>query len=62
MHSMCTLAAQDSCLNDDEMCSYFDGLVYAFGEEERKGLELFYAHLATNGIIKAPPKMEFIPL
>lgn len=61
MDSMCTLAAEDSCLNDAEMCSYFDGLVYDFGEKEIHGLELFYQRLAKNGIIDFPPSLQFIP-
>lgn len=58
---MCTLAADGSCLNDEEMCSYFDGLVYEFGEEETKGLSLFYQHLADNGIIDSVPSLDFLP-
>jgi len=58
---MCTLAAKDSCLNTTEMCSYFDGLVYDFGENEIKGLELFYQHLQDNGIIEKIPELHFLP-
>lgn len=58
---MCTLASEGSCLNDTEMCSYFNGLVYDLGENEIKGLELFYKHLARNGFIKAAPPLHFIP-
>ncbi len=61
LSEMCTLAAEDSCLNGTEMCSYFDGLVYDFGANELKGLELFYRHLAENGLIQSPPKLEFLP-
>ncbi len=58
---MCTLAAQDSCLDDTEMCSYFDGLVYDFEEKEIQGLELFYKHLADNDLIESAPPLKFLP-
>jgi len=61
MSDMCTLAAEDSCLNGTEMCSYFDGLVYDFGEKEIEGLVLFYKHLLENGIIDAIPDLQFLP-
>lgn len=57
---MCTLAANESCLNETEMCSYFDGLVYDFGPEESAGLELFYQHLKENRLIEAVPKLQFL--
>lgn len=56
---MCTLAAEDSCLNDHEMCSYFDGLVYDLGEREIQGMKLFYSRLTAHGIIERPPKSAF---
>lgn len=58
---ICIMAAESSCLDDREMCSYFDGLVYDFGDEEKAGLRLFYQHLATNGIIDSPPELHFLP-
>lgn len=58
---MCTLAAGRSCLTDDEMCSYFSGLVYDFGRKEQEGLLVFYSHLHANGIIDAVPDLEFLP-
>lgn len=61
LSDICLLAAEDSCLNDTEMCSYFDGLVYDFGEKEIKGLTLFYSHLKDNGLIEAVPPLHFIP-
>lgn len=61
MPMMCKLAAENSHLNIDEMCSYFDGLVYDFGPAEQKGLSLFYDHLVTNEIIASPPQLRFIP-
>lgn len=61
MAAMCTLASQSSCLNSVEMCSYFEGLVYDMGDKEIEGLQLFYQHLKSNGIIDNVPKLEFIP-
>lgn len=60
--TMCSLAAKDSHLNEDEMCSYFDGLVYDFGPSEQEGLALFYQHLATNHLIEKAPELNFTPL
>lgn len=59
---MCSLASRDSCMNEKEMCSYFDGLVYDFDEREQAGLELFYKHLTANGLLNAVPRLDFIPL
>lgn len=61
MSDMCTLAAEGSCLNGPEMCSYFDGLVYEFGENEKMGLQLFYRHLVENDLIDSVPPLTFIP-
>ena len=61
MSSMCTLASEESTLNATEMCSYFDGLVYDFGEEEQKGLELFYQYLKKHQIIDKIPDLHFLP-
>lgn len=57
---MCTLAAESSCLTTEQMCSYFDGLVYEFGDKEKEGLSLFYSYLAQNGIIEKVPSLEFL--
>lgn len=61
LSDICLLAAEDSCLNDTEMCSYFDGLVYDFNENEMRGLKLFYTHLMENGLISTVPRLDFIP-
>lgn len=58
---MCRLACENSCLDMDEMRSYFDGLVYELGEEERKGLERFYEELVEAGHISEPPPLYFLP-
>jgi len=58
---MCSKAAEKSCLNDEEMCSYFNGLVYDLGDPEMQGLQLFYKHLRKNGLIDALPELAFTP-
>jgi chorismate dehydratase len=58
---MCALAAADSCLDQTEMCSYFDGLVYDLGSKEIQGMELFYQRLAEHGIIDIVPSLHFLP-
>jgi len=58
---MCILAAESSCLSTKQMCSYFDGLVYEFGEKEKEGLTLFYSYLVKHGIIEKAPSLEFLP-
>jgi len=59
--AMCTLAAESSSLTVTEMCSYFDGLVYEFGDKEKEGLNQFYSRLKHHGIIDKIPPMKFIP-
>lgn len=58
---VCAMAAEESCLNDEEMCSYFDGLVYDLGPEEQKGMRSFYASLVETGIIDRAPELVFLP-
>jgi len=58
---ICAMAAEESCLNYDQMCSYFDGLVYDLGPEEQKGMRAFYASLVETGIIDEAPELEFLP-
>lgn len=60
MSEMCSLASKNSTLNTDEMCSYFDGLVYDFGKNEQEGLQLFYQHLVENNLIQKVPDLVFI--
>lgn len=60
LQSMCTLASESSCLTQTEMCSYFDGLVYDFGEREQQGLMLFYDYLKKNDLIETAPDLSFI--
>lgn len=61
MPQVCTMAADSSCLSDDEMCSYFNGLVYEFGSKEMEGLEVFYQHLKANELIETVPELHFLP-
>ncbi|WP_147822035.1 menaquinone biosynthetic enzyme MqnA/MqnD family protein [Salidesulfovibrio onnuriiensis] len=59
--AMCTLAAESSHMNSEEMCSYFDGLVYDLGPAEQIGMKYFYTQLAKTGLIKKVPELEFLP-
>ncbi|AMK12245.1 menaquinone biosynthetic enzyme MqnA/MqnD family protein [Pseudodesulfovibrio indicus] len=61
IHEICVLAAEDSCLNDEEMCSYFDGLVYDLGPEEQRGLAAFYDCLVETGVLERAPELRFLP-
>lgn len=61
MQSMCTLASESSHMGSEEMCSYFDGLVYDLGPAEQIGLKHFYTQLAKTGLIDKAPKLEFLP-
>ena len=56
------VAAQGSILTEQEMRSYFDGLVYDLGAEELAGLRLFYKMLAEAGVIATAPELEFLAL
>ncbi|MDD4952128.1 MAG: menaquinone biosynthesis protein [Desulfovibrionaceae bacterium] len=58
---LCALAAEKSVLDQAEMCSYFKGLVYDLGEEEKQGLNLFLDKLARIGLIARAPDLEFMP-
>lgn len=58
---ICTMAAGKSCLTDEEMCSYFHGLVYELGKEEQQGLRSFYQRLKSHGLITAVPELRFLP-
>jgi chorismate dehydratase len=56
------VAARNSALSEEEMRSYFNGLVYDLGAEELAGLQLFYQMLAAAGVIESVPRLEFLPL
>lgn len=56
------VAAPSSILTEEEMRSYFAGLVYDLGDEELAGLRLFYERLAEAGMIPAPPELCFLGL
>ncbi|WP_272700298.1 menaquinone biosynthetic enzyme MqnA/MqnD family protein [Desulfovibrio sp. Fe33] len=58
---VCVMAAEESNLNDEEMCSYFDGLVYDLGDEEQKGMRTFYENLVETKIIDRVPELVFLP-
>ena len=47
-------------LSREELRAYYrDGLVYSLGEEELRGLKLFYEKLAKAGMIPAAPPLRF---
>lgn len=62
LEAISAVAAPNSILTEQEMRSYFDGLVYDLGPEELTGLRLFYELLAEAGAINAAPRLEFLPL
>ena len=61
INQMCTMAAKNSCMTDEEMQSYFNGLVYDLGSQELEGMSVFYAHLYKNGLIDTVPELNFLP-
>ncbi len=52
---------QHGCpLSREELSTYYhQGLLYTLREDELKGLQLFYAKLAQEGMIKESPALEF---
>ncbi|MGE4551564.1 MAG: menaquinone biosynthetic enzyme MqnA/MqnD family protein, partial [Desulfovibrionaceae bacterium] len=62
MAAICDLAAQQTGMGHEEVCSYFRGLAYDLGPEEQSGLRLFFRHLAAVGRIPAVPDLAFAPL
>lgn len=62
LNRISAVAAKGSILSEDEMRSYFAGLVYDLEERELEGLRLFYRHLAEAGVIPAPPELRFLEL
>lgn len=61
IRDMCRIACDHSCMDMDEMESYFDGLVYDLGAREMEGLRRFYAELVSTGIINTAPELHFLP-
>ena len=50
-------------LSREELAFYYSkGLVYTLGEEEQRGLSLFYQMLADAGMIAKAPALEFFKL
>ena len=50
-------------LSREDLAFYYrEGLVYSLGEEELRGLHLFYEKLAAAGIIAAVPPLRFFSL
>ena len=53
------LISQQGILNEQEVASYFQGLVYAFGKREQRGLRRFFDLLARAGEIREVPDLNF---
>ncbi len=51
--------SQQGILNQQEVASYFQGLVYAFKDREQKGLRRFFELLARAGVIDSAPDLNF---
>ena len=50
-------------LSREDLAFYYrEGLVYSLGEEELRGLSLFYEKLAAGGLIAAVPPLRFFSL
>ncbi|MCR5563371.1 MAG: menaquinone biosynthesis protein [Desulfovibrio sp.] len=57
------LTAYGCPLSREELRVYYeDGLVYTLGDEEQKGLTLFYKKLAQAGMINAEPPLVFFQM
>ena len=56
------LAARKTGLAEPEMRSYFQGLAFDLGEEERRGLTLFFERLARSRMIARAPELQFVDL
>ncbi len=57
------LTAHGCPLNREELAFYYrKGLVYSLGEEEQRGLMLFYEKLVAAGMIPAAPALNFFRL
>lgn len=59
MPFICSYASEHGPLSQPEMCSYMDGLVYDFREEEQAGLRLFCRYLQETGQIDTAPPLRF---
>lgn len=59
---LCKLAASQSTLSTEEMCSYFDGLVYDLGARQVAGLTAFYKRLAQHNLIDNMPDLHFLDI
>jgi chorismate dehydratase len=55
----CDLISGQGVLDRRKLKSYFEGLVYDFGEQEVKGLEAFYQALFKAGELTRIPRMDF---
>lgn len=61
MDRILDIAEANYPLSRNELVGYFNGLSYALGDVERKGLSLFYDRLAAAGEIAEAPDLVFWP-
>lgn len=55
-----SLTAHGCPLSQKELFRYYtEGLLFSLGDEEIKGLRLFYEKLVENGLIRAAPELNF---
>lgn len=55
------VAAQAGIMNREELVSYFDGLVFDFGQQEQAGIQRFYELLVKHGQLDEAPELVFLP-
>jgi chorismate dehydratase len=58
---VCAIAAEQKILGPVELLDYYRGLEFNLGEEQLKGLELFFKHLVKIGEIGEAPPLETCP-
>lgn len=62
MERIVAMTAAKTPLSVAELRSYYAGLSYDLGAEERQGLTLFYDRLVDAGLLAEAPRLEFIDL
>ena len=62
MERIVALTAARTPLSAAELRSYYAGLSYDLGAEERRGLALFYDRLVDAGLLPEAPRLEFLDL
>jgi chorismate dehydratase len=62
MERIVAMTAARTPLSVAELKSYYAGLSYDLGAEERQGLTLFYDRLVGAGLLAEAPRLEFLDL